>query len=347
MIAKTTSLRKQIKSIVLLPVLIFLLHACTQEKMNIPDTGRKLVVNGFLSSDSILKVQIGKSGYISDEGAYADSASYFVKNANVYIQHDNRIDTLHYIPRNNPWGPEYGQPNLDTWFRFGNYTSTDIVPIPGHEYSIIVKAAGLPDATAKVKIPNFVAIDRVDTLRYTETVLPDMPYKESMKFSIEFTDPPNENNYYLFSIWKAPFPTYNNNRNLTFYCNDPIVEEKIDYLSSHFYVKTSDWPYLGIAFTDKVINGQKYRLEVSVLGIDIGCPFYFNADDPENHRKTIYLKLYSITEDTYLYIQSLNLYNKNYGNPLTNPVIVNSNITGGYGIFAGASLAVDSIVFKY
>lgn len=348
MIDKTTSLRKQIKSIVLLPILIFLLHACTQEKMNIPDTGRKIVINGFLSSDSLLKVKISKSMYISDEGMYADSAFYSLKNANVSIYQDNkRIDSLYHIPESNPWEPDFYNPrNIDTWFHFGNYLSKSIIPIPGKEYRIVVKAPRLPDATAKVTIPNLVTIEKVDTMRFLTTEIPDLPWKECMKFTIEFTDPANESNYYLFNIWKTP--SWDNQRNLTFYCDDPIVEEKIDFLSPHYYIKTSSfWPYLGVAFTDKVINGQKHSLDVTVLGIDIGMPFYFNGDDPDSHTKTIYLKLYSITEECYLYIQALNLYNKNYGNPLANPVTVYSNINGGYGIFTGAALATDSIVFKY
>lgn len=349
MIDKTTFLRKEMKFIVLISLLLILLPACIHEKMYIPDIGRKIVLNGFLSSDSLLKVKIGKSMYISEEGPYADSSFYSLKNANVCIYlENNKIDSLFYIPGPNPWEPDFYDPrNINTWFHFGNYMSKNIIPLPGKEYRIIVKAPGLPDATATVTIPNLVAINKVDTLRFITTELPDLPWKECMKFSIEFTDPANENNYYLFSMWKSPSRD-NNQSNLTFYCNDPIVEEKIDYLSPHYYIKTSSfWPYLGIAFTDKVINGQKYSLDVTVLGIEIGSPFYFNGDDPDNHSKTIYLKLYSITEECYLYIQTLNLYNKNYGNPLANPVTVYSNIDGGYGIFAGAALATDSIVFKY
>jgi hypothetical protein len=66
-----------------------------------------------------------------------------------------------------------------------------------------------------------------------------------------------------------------------------------------------------------------------------------------DHKKTIYLRLYSITEECFRYIQTLNLFEKDFGDPLTNPVQVFSNVTGGFGIFAGAAVSSDSIVFNY
>jgi len=351
MTKKIMILRNKLKFVILFSFFLIFSPACVQEEMDIPDTGRKIVINGFLSSDSLMKVKISKSMYISEEGPYADSAFYSIKDACVCIyQNNNKIDSLFYIPGPNPWDPDYyNSRNTYTWFNFGNYKSNNIIPIPGLEYRIVVKAPGLPDATAYSTIPNIVTIDKVDTLRFMTTEFPEMPemWRKSMKFSVEFTDPADENNYYLFSMWKAP-SWDNNHRNLIFDCDDPVVEEKIEFLSSHNYIKTSSsWPSLGVAFTDKIINGQKYHLDVTVLGIEIGAPFYPEWQEADSHRKTVYLKLYSITEDCYLYIQTLNLYNKNYGNPLANPVTVYSNIDGGYGIFAGAALAIDSIVFNF
>jgi len=351
MIKKTTLIRNKTKFIILLSYLLIISPGCTQDEMDIQDTGRKIVINGFLSSDSLMKVKISKSLFISEEGGYADSSFYSIKDASVCIYQNNiKIDSLFFIREPNPGEPEFlSTRNTFTWFNFGNYRSKNITPIPGREYKIVVKAPGVPDATAYTTIPNVVSINNVDTFRFMTTDFPDMPdvWRKSMKFSVEFTDPADENNYYLFSMWKAP-SWDNNHRNLIFDCDDPVVEEKIEFLSSHYYVKTSSsWPSLGVAFTDKIINGQKYQLDVTVLGIEIGAPFDPGWQEADSHRKTVYLKLYSITEDCYRYIQTLNLYNKNYGNPLANPVTVYSNIDGGYGIFAGGALAIDSIVFNF
>jgi hypothetical protein len=109
-------------------------------------------------------------------------------------------------------------------------------------------------------------------------------------------------------------------------------------------------PIEGIAFTDKIINGRKSNFAVTILCNDIGLPFYeddHNYMEDGNHKKIIYFKLYSITEEYYKYIQTLNQYSKSYDNPLSDPVLVYSNVTSGYGIFAGAALSSDSLVFTY
>jgi hypothetical protein len=331
------------KYLFLFILFLAMIPACKQDNLVLPDTGRKIVINGFISSDSLLNVRISRSAYISETGPAADTNLSSLYNAQVYIyQNTTKIDSLYYKRLINPNGSSSFGSN--TWFHFGNYKSKNVFPLPGSEYKIVVKAPGLPDASASTTIPNLVKIDSVDSSRFITSEYPDMPYKVCMKFDIKFTDPGNETNYYLFNIWKTP--SIDITRNLLFYCNDPIVEERIRYF--HNYEEAFIEQFYGVAFTDKLINGQKSSLTVSVLGLDIGKPFYENGDEiRNNHKKTIYFRLYSVTKECYSYIRSLNLYDQNYANPLANPVTVYSNIIGGYGIFAGAAVASDSIVFNY
>jgi hypothetical protein len=104
-----------------------------------------------------------------------------------------------------------------------------------------------------------------------------------------------------------------------------------------------------VAFSDKLINGQKHYLDVVIKGEQFGEPLIHLIHQPNEYsdiRKTLYIKLYSITEEFFRYIQTLKIYSKNYSNPLTEPVLMNSNITGGYGMLSGASVSSDSIVFN-
>ena len=156
------------------------------------------------------------------------------------------------------------------YFLPGNYWSKSVFPLPGNEYKIVVKAQGFPDATATTTIPNPIKIERIDTSRI---ILPDslsryMPSNVCLICNIEFTDPGNETNYYLFNIWKTPG---NGSYDMGFDCQDPIVEEKIPCIGSARLE--------GIAFTDKIINGQKYSLTVKIYGANIGKPFW-NGDTP-------------------------------------------------------------------
>lgn len=306
------------KYILLIVQCLILLTACQQEKIELPDTGRKIVIIGLISTDSLLSVFVNKSVYISE---YDFPIGKDLENAKVYIYQNNIcVDSLSHDWK--PW-------SLDRIYYPGNYWSKSVIPLPGNEYKIVAKVAGLPDATASTKIPDIVWIERVDTSRIVLDPVP--PLNDSIKrliCKIEFTDPKDETNYYLFNIGKS------------FLCQDPIIEEELYDINSNN--GQSDGSNLeGIVFSDKVINGQKYSLTISIPITQI-YDDSFKAIYPE---VTVPLKLYSITEEYFKYIQTLNLYNAKFGNPLAEPVLVYSNITGGYGIFAGSSVSCKPIVY--
>jgi len=311
------------KYIMLIVQCLILFAACQQEQIELPDTGRKIVINGLISTDSLLSVFVNKSVYISE---YDFPMGKDLENAKVYIYQNNIcIDSLSHNWR--PW-------DIFSKYFPGNYWSKSVIPLPGNEYKIVAKVAGLPDATASTKIPDIVWIEHVDTMRLvlgSDTGYHNTSERfEHMICKIEFTDPKNETNYYLFNTGKS------------FLCQDPIVEEELYDVNSNN--AQSDGSNLdGIVFSDKVINGQKYRLTISIP--ERG--WYNDSLKTRIFPKlTVDLKLYSITEEYFKYIQTLNLYNEKFGNPLTEPVLVYSNITGGYGIFAGSAVSCKSIIVR-
>ena len=307
-------------------LLFILITSCQKDSLKFNDIGRKIVLNGLITTDTLFNVRIGKSAYINDLSGDAYESLLDIKGARVKVyQNDLYIDSLRYV-----YDDYYYVWNV---FYPGNYWSKSIYPLPGKMYQIFVQVPGLPDVSASTLIPTLVRIDRIDT---AHVVLHTGTYIESnvgIICNIEFTDPGDESNYYLFNITKIPSFGINYN-NISFECHDPIVEEtlKRDELK-------------GIAFTDKIIQGQKYRLTVLITGDKIEKPFTEYGRKSNTYRKTIYFRLYSITEEYFRYIQTLALYNKNYGNPLSEPVLMYSNVKGGFGMFSGAAVSVDSIVF--
>jgi hypothetical protein len=300
--------------------------------MDIPDIGRKIVINGLIATDNLVNVKITESSYINDISGDAYQSSTDLKGAEVrFYQNNTFIDSLYYI-----YDDYFYAWNV---FYIGNYWSKSVFPLPGQEYKVIVKVPGLPDASASTIIPNFVRIELIDTSRIL--LAPGTYYASNvgLQCKIEFSDPANENNYYLLKAYLINYlSSYHDSSTIGFICKDPIVEEKL----------SSD-ELKGIAFSDKIINGQRHDLDIIVKGETIGKPYidYTQSSWQEDHRTTVFFQLYSITEEYFKFIQSLNLYYKNYDNPLAEPVFMYSNVRGGYGMFSGAAVSTDSISFQY
>ncbi|TAL75074.1 MAG: DUF4249 family protein, partial [Bacteroidetes bacterium] len=264
--------KKQMKHYILSGFFLILFTACQKENINIPNTGRRIVINGLITTDSVLNVRISKSAYITDLSTSVDDSLSSVDNAKVLVyQNSTCVDSLYYGFKNS------SDDDLVSTYRYSNYWSRSVSPLQGNEYEIVVKAPDLPDATAITQVPNLVRIESVDTSRILLSSDTLGPSDVRMICKIGFTDPGNEKNYYLFNICQIP----NNNSssiNIVFDFQDPVVEEKLSGV---------DKPVEGIAFTDKIINGQKCSLTVTIDGNTIGEPFWDDSPDTD-HKKTIY-----------------------------------------------------------
>jgi hypothetical protein len=309
--------------------------SCQQEKIEIPDTGRKIVINGLITTDNLINVTINKSVSLRNFGIGDDIDE---DSANVYMyQNEILIDSLNYNKKKLINSALYFTPN---------YWSKKIFPLPGKEYKIIVKRNGLPDATAKTTIPNAVKIEFADSTRIKmdpDTFGSSVYSNDRLICNIEFFDPLSEDNYYCldlksnyYDIWLPPSDgkIHCDIRSVFFETNDPIVEERL----------IGGNGLEGIIFSDKLVNGKKYKLTIS---FNLRQLIRGYSSDYIPYKNVIYFRLLSITKDYYVYIKTIKQYSKNYSNPLAEPVEVNSNVTGGYGIFTGAAASQDSIVFKY
>lgn len=330
------------KSLIVFGLLILVSTSCNKLKLDIPDTGRKIVINGLITTDELFNLRVSKSAYLIDPEHYYIPQTEDLDSAYVSIYRNNSFIELLLHKKGGietyPW-------NL---FTLGNYHSNTLSPSPGTEYKVIARYPGLPDAFASTIIPSLVKIDKTDTSRVELEPGSYYDINLGLKYKISIKDPENEHNYYLIKMFMNTFYdsewAYANRLSqiVQFKCNDPIVEENIESRTGQE----------AIAFSDKLINGQKYEIDLVVKEESV---FLLPADyeiisPPGSYqviRQTIIVKLYSIAEEYFKYIQSLQLYSKNYGNPLAEPVLVNSNVEGGYGMFAGAAIATDSVVYKY
>ncbi len=313
------------KTIVSIGLLLLLMTSCDEE-YEVPDTGRKLVVNGLITTNGVLGVNITKSLYITDSTRWLGAE--VITNARILLYENSiLVDSLFNI---SIW-PSY--PGLPTVMP--NYSVETLIPTVGKTYEIHVKAPGFPDAFATTTIPNLVKID------YVDTAIVNVPKTEwddgvRLRCDIAFTDPEDTQNYYMVYAFNSVDD--GKRVSIPLRTSEPVVEEVLSGGSVDH----------GLAFFDKSINGQQKRISILLDVDDIGMPFIernYPFDAPT--KTALFFYLYSIDESYYKYIQTLNLFFKNYKNPFAQPVQVYSNVEGGYGMFTGAAVSVDSLVFNY
>lgn len=309
-------------------LLLLICFGC-RDSIEIPDIGRKIVINGLIINDSLISVRVGRSANILDFEGGTGEQQMDLRQANVKIyQNGNYIDSL-FHKNTNPDGYDWYEWN--NVFFWGNYLSRKIVPKGGNDYLIKVNALGYSEATAHTSIPETVKIENIDT---AHVIVPKGEYvslNTGLSCKIRFNDPIKYANYYLFAVGKMPVYEYDNSIEID--SKDPLIEEVLH---------TRDRGVEGIAFSDKVINGQTYTLSVIIRDESISRIQTISGHEGDI---SLYFKLYSITEEYFRYIRSLNQYNRNFGNPLADPVMIYSNVTGGFGMFAGAG--VSSVSIKY
>jgi hypothetical protein len=296
------------------------------DSIEIPDTSKRIVINGLITNDSLVSVRVARSADILDFDGETVEQQMDLKNADVKIYQNGKfIDSLFH---KSTYMDQYDSYVWTDVFFWGNYRSARLIPKEGNVYLVTVNAPGFPEATAYTKIPEAVHIESVDT---THVIIPPGEYASvntGISCKIRFTDPADNLNYYFLTVAKVPAYFYDNSIEID--SRDPVIEELLH---------TRDRGVEGIAFSDIAINGQTYTLSIVIRDNSISR-IQTTSDDI-----SLYFRLYSIPEEYFRYIKSLNLYNRNFGNPLTDPVMIYSNITGGFGMFAGA--AVSSVSIKY
>ena len=210
--------------------------------------------------------------------------------------------------------------NGDWNYKFNNKA------IVGATYNVEAETPSLGKVSASTIIPSKVSIKKFEA-----EALNVNSWEHPYKFSITIDDPPGEKNYYMIGVELYQIHIHING-------TDTLIN--IDYPSKAFLNSSSnpaiDQVVNGNAFfKDDFFNGKNYTIDVNTD--------YLNtyAD-----KIKIIITLYSLTEECYKYRLSYGKYKESSDNPFAEPVQVFNNIKGGYGIFAGEAIAIDSLTFK-
>jgi hypothetical protein len=199
------------------------------------------------------------------------------------------------------------------------YCSTALLE-PGSTYGLRVELDGFKTVTASSLFPKEI----------TATIDSVAAPSDQLDLTLNFADDESQTNFYAVSM--------------TYYgiYLDEMGEEEVykaaSFETNEYYVANGNPGINGekfsreFLFTDETFNGQTIDFTGTVDRHEGDEPGSFYA-----------IKLINLSEDLFKYKLSYRKYKDAQGNPFAEPVQVYSNITDGYGIFAGANEYVDTI----
>lgn len=291
------------KSVVILLHSAFLISCtfCTKViEIDIPSHDPALVVNSLFTDGQRIRVHLSKTA------SAFDYSTPTVENGLVRLFcNDEEIDTL--------------------IFNNGYYYS-DVVAQRKEKYSLLVSTPGLGEVSSEDSIPEKTLIE---SYVHRDSIMMDDNNHPVMQLELEFTDKPGPNFYELSIIAQYYVAGFQRHHPVWFnYVSDPVL------------VSTGllDYHPESLVFTDELFDGKEttikanYSIQTGEIPLIDGGPEY---------GYTLFVSLRSVSESYYNYIRKQIIYQysleSNIFTGLPDPVHMYSNITGGYGIFAGYS----------
>jgi len=279
--------------------------------IDIPDSERKIVLNGLINPDSLIEVNISRSMSILEDNIFL-----FLEDASVSLYEDNvEIGSLQYMG-------------------FGDYKLLDFYPAFGSSYRLEVESSGLKSVSAQTELPAPVPFSEIDT-----SSIENNWGESALKLSFSLQDP-QEENFYALSLNAThkvfDFETFELLDSLTTYqlyfelstsgqgnVQDLLVEDNATvYFNSKVFI------------ADHLFNGKEFNIDLLVEKY-----FFMDAD-------TVWIdvNVEHVPKAYYLYAASINKYDRTHDNPFSEPVSVYSNVENGLGIFTGYSTSSRQIM---
>ena len=299
--------------------------------IELEESDKLIVLNGALSKDSTVTVQVSRTRHILDNAAIEPLGSAVV---NLY-RNGTQIEQLDYVGS-------------------GYFSGASVQPSVGEELSIGIELAGYPSVTARCEIPETVGIVSMDTTTVIEE-FEEYSYvytQESFQMDVTLLDPPGVENYYLLDLQVDK--SYTSWRDTSYQFIDSLYHNG-DW---HYFVADTayavadifryvDQPFVsspdlvveavtsqGILFSDQLIDGKEYSVRAFTSLQSIRSADYALVD----------VRLHSISESYYRYLKSRQKHYETKEDPFAVPVIVFTNVDGGTGFLGGYSSDVESII---
>lgn len=296
-------------------LLVFGFAGCTKYiEFEGDDATPRLVVNGLMTPDSLIQVTLSNSvGYLSEAGIE---------------RQENGVLSLH-----NSAGEL-----VEVLQHTGNgvYLANTVAEA-GASYRLEVDHPGFAAVSTSDRVPLPVPILSLDTS--TVEVESIFETEAGLEFRFTFADPPGEDNFYLLEVFQRVefFINYIFDPNTgegipdTVFYPEPIWENTF-MTSSDQVIASENGGFLGESqsfgsqfyFSDVLFDGSTREFRVRASNGEFGGTQYL-------------LRLSSLSEDYFLYRQSLRSFDDTNGDPFAQPVQVYTNVDGGLGLFGAVS----------
>lgn len=285
-----------------------LLTACeTVVDVPPPPHTPQLVAHGFFTPDSLWVVRVSHSvPYTSAQ------APGFVEDAAVEVWAGDRL-----VAR---------PTRADT----GTYVATGAGAVPGETY------------TLRVAAPGYAPVEGHDVLPPPPpmTAFAEIPIQEAdstsrrrrTRVEITLDDPPGPGQHYGILVVQARWRLDRRTGQVTplppslfpFESDDPALGE-----SAFDFLDTDKTLYREAFFTDGLFDGAAYTLDFEIQ-YDVPRP-----DAEVAVERVFAVLLLSVSDDFYRYWKTAGRQAFTNENPFAEPLRVHSNLTGGFGVFAG------------
>ena len=316
-------------NLILLSILLAFNTGCINElEFNGEITNPYMVMNGYVTPDSVVKVHLTKSKFFLK----SDDNFNYISNATVKLYINNiEKQTMTYVKN-------------------GFYVSS-YMPLVGDIVKVVATNSEFENVNSTIEVIDPTVILTVDSSNhvYDKSVMTSYSsynggayivdtigynINEQCDFKVKFKDPANKTNFYRVSL-----------KMINYFENDSISTQ-IPYLYSDDLAFTNGQEATDIIggggygnsyneFSDELFNGKEYGLKISYSLYSN----YFSGEEFKQYnqkgklplKRELFITLNSISKAYYLYLKTRSA-SANEMEFFSEPVQIYSNIIGGLGI---------------
>lgn len=216
------------------------------------------------------------------------------------------------------------------------YYESDFFPKANQTYTLRVDANNFPSIQAIDQIPDAVPFESILNGIEVEYIS-DNTYSYTLDLEFRWEDKANVENYYHLNIYRPiSFFWLEDGDTITNIVNPLGAEFLSESLNSDglFTINFNG----GALVQDIAFDGQE---------VDLPVKFQFQINANEELFEFLYIELRSVSKTYYQFNTNVSLqHEEGRSTPLSDPVVISSNIKDGLGIFAGFNATRDTLKRK-